>query len=437
MQYAWVAFAFWGLVCLILNEFSLFQDNLDSLSWLIVASISLIILFGLIKKYKSNYWILIIAYTFRIFLLFWDRCCSHIFLLPNSGLDSEKFHAYALEISKNANSTKKGIYFYSDTLSVLYRIFGNQRIIGQFFNIMLSISAISILYYILKKINIENKYIRVALIFVSFSPNYSIMSSILLRESIVTFLITASLMFFVLWFFDNKTYMMILAIVIGIIASLFHTGAVSAAIGYAIIWVLYDKQTSKFNLSLKSIIALFFIFSIVYVINKINEDYFTTGIFGKSALESVAAHENENGGSTYIVGFNIDNEILNYIINTPIRVLYFILSPMPWDWRGINDIFAFVFSSVFYMFGIILCCKAIRKNLKKKNFEKSSSLLIALLIILSISYIIFSWGVTNSGTAMRHRDKFISVYVLMTVISIYELQKNKQIDSANKERYLE
>ena len=40
--------------------------------------------------------------------------------------------------------------------------------------------------------------------------------------------------------------------------------------------------------------------------------------------------------------------MLGMIINSPFRIFFFLASPLPWYWRGINDIIAFLFSAFFY-----------------------------------------------------------------------------------------
>lgn len=141
------------------------------------------------------------------------------------------------------------------------------------------------------------------------------------------------------------------------------------------------------------------------------------------------ASEGDGGAGYTIKTITSGNEIIDLVINTPIRIIYYLFSPMPWNWRGIKDIIAFFFSSLYYFFGIILAVRSI----KKYNFP-NKNLVVALLLVMFFSYIIFSWGVKNAGTAMRHRDKFVTIYVLLTVISIYELKKNMKTYSTYEEK---
>ena len=45
---------------------------------------------------------------------------------------------------------------------------------------------------------------------------------------------------------------------------------------------------------------------------------------------------------------------------------------------------------------------------------------------MCISCVIFSWGVRNAGTALRHRDKFISIYIVMLILCIEQKNLNRK-----------
>ncbi|MFR2767085.1 MAG: hypothetical protein ACLTAI_01310 [Thomasclavelia sp.] len=62
-------------------------------------------------------------------------------------------------------------------------------------------------------------------------------------------------------------------------------------------------------------------------------------------------------GSSYSVEIVPDDTLLGMIINSPFRIFFFLASPLPWQWRGLNDIIAFFFSSVFYSISI---CKGLK-----------------------------------------------------------------------------
>jgi hypothetical protein len=123
------------------------------------------------------------------------------------------------------------------------------------------------------------------------------------------------------------------------------------------------------------------------------------------------------GDSAYNIQIKTGNTFVDLVINTPIRMFLFIASPLPWQWRGLNDLIAFVFSALFYIYCYATARKALKQNLEDKT------LIIGLLTICIASMLIFSWGVSNAGTALRHRDKFITDYLLLLIVSKNELYK--------------
>ena len=98
-------------------------------------------------------------------------------------------------------------------------------------------------------------------------------------------------------------------------------------------------------------------------------------------------------------------------LSKSICIFFFLASPLPWYWRGINDIIAFLFSAFFYTISIYYSFKAIKLTSKNKN------IIICLLIFAISSAFIYSWGVSNAGTALRHRDKFLPNFILLFIIA--------------------
>ena len=93
------------------------------------------------------------------------------------------------------------------------------------------------------------------------------------------------------------------------------------------------------------------------------------------------------------------------IYKLPLRVLYFLFSPFPWDIQKpthlIGTFDGFLFLILFYF---------VFKN--RKAILNDPFLIIAVIILL-VYFISFAIGVSNFGAGIRHRSKFVMEIALL------------------------
>ncbi|SHE36415.1 Dolichyl-phosphate-mannose-protein mannosyltransferase [Atopostipes suicloacalis DSM 15692] len=388
--------------------------GIEGLPVLIVLITTIFFIFDL-SQYdfpKEVFLILFLTYFLRLFLLFFDLYGRDYFVLPNSGLDSEMFNQSA--ITGLATGNYGNGHVYSVVIGFLYSFFGFERIIPQFFNVLLSIQAIIFIYKTMGLYKIQKKAKYFALTLIAILPNFAIMSSILLRESIIIFLYALSFYCFSKWLIDKNLLWLTLAYVCGLLVSVFHSGSIILVVAYTLILILFDRRKDKFRISYQSVLlAIAFGFVFIYLFQNYYDLFFAKFSNINEVDDVVDIYV--MGESGYSTGYAIKNPILNFIVNTPVRMFYFIFSPLPWTWRGITDVIAFLFSGLFYGYTLYLGVRHLfHKNVQNKNF-----LLIILLIVLG-GIMVFSWGVSNAGTALRHRDKFIGLFILLLAITMNE-----------------
>ena len=105
----------------------------------------------------------------------------------------------------------------------------------------------------------------------------------------------------------------------------------------------------------------------------------------------------------------IDN-LFQLILYSPIRAFYFLTAPLPIDWRNFTDMFTFFSDSVLYL-GTIIYFIMNRRNLKDKKV-----LITGLVLALISVSLIFGIGVYNAGTAMRHRQKIVPIFLILLAL---------------------
>ena len=114
---------------------------------------------------------------------------------------------------------------------------------------------------------------------------------------------------------------------------------------------------------------------------------------------------NRNVNTAAFPSWTIPKTEFELIYKAPIRVIYFLFSPFPWDVKKMNHLFG-LFDSMFHIMLIILFIK---------NFKSiwSDRTLRIILIILASYLIVYGLATGNFGTGLRHRTKFIIVSILM------------------------
>lgn len=360
---------------------------------------------------KENYSTpLILGYLLRLVILFFDILGNHIFVLPQSGSDSSMFYRASTEIVYYGKSNRSG--FFITIMSSVFRIIGTNRLFGQFLLMLLSVLAIEIVLRTIDNLQIEEKDKRASAWIICLLPNFALLSSLFLRESIVTFLLTICVCAMVQWMKHKGSMYFLLSILFSIVACLFHSGCIGVTIGCIICLSIYDNRDQHIRISFWRLVLTIIIAFIASFVFLRYGDLLLGKYNGKLDNIESLSNTSEYGGSSYARFVGNSNNPFNMILYTIPRIVYFLFSPFPWQWRGIGDIIAFFFSGLFYLL-------TIRQSIRYliKGYSKNRSAIICLLVIAFICTFIFSWGTSNTGTASRHRDKMVLLYGIIYSLS--------------------
>jgi hypothetical protein len=123
------------------------------------------------------------------------------------------------------------------------------------------------------------------------------------------------------------------------------------------------------------------------------------------------------GGSVYPDWLSPDSPLDFFLLIIP-RLLYLLFSPFIWDLRAINHLLGFV-DGLLYLF---LLYWIVIGMIRKKRNQIISTLFIILLPLL----VAYSWGVGNFGTALRHRVKFVPVFIAISTIYVPKITLTKK-----------
>jgi 4-amino-4-deoxy-L-arabinose transferase-like glycosyltransferase len=403
--------------------------NIDILSIVYICINTGAMIFILIKRLKDRdlFYIIMIGYMIRVLLIFYDIFVARI--PPHSGGDSELFQGEAIAIAadfQHINEALGGMY--AKFLGIFYYIFGPQRIMAQYLNTILGISMILIVISILKDMNGSRKTIKVACVIMTFFPQNIIFSAILLRETLVGMFLLLSLKYFIKWMKRPMVMDIILSVLCLGGGSMFHSAIVPAFLGYIFMYSFYRHSENKLEISFKSLFLLG-IFGLISLVIYIRFDKIIFAKFGDvKSIDSLISTVNVNfGGSAYLTGVKLNN-FTDILIFTPIKTIYFLFSPMPWDIRGSQDIISILLDSAIYLYIIY---STMRQG--SRIMRKNRAIFFALTGIFLLDAVTLGLGTFTAGTAIRHRNKIFPLLIIIYSIALDEYGEGAQINEVKKE----
>ncbi len=382
---------------------------------------------------KKIYIMLLLSFALKIFILFWDIYGRSIFVLPNSEGDAVSYAQIASSFAFGSRSRLIDFQFFPFYPGQLYKFIGIQPITIQFINIYLSMCSCLMVYKTLCLMRVHPKRIENAMLFACFLPNLMIMSSIYLQEAVIAFTLASSLYCFTRWWVKKDTLHFILSIVLSVLGAALHIGSMVCFIVFFLLYFVIDKRNRKIRLSVSRTILLLLALMAMIIFLTTFSDVFLKKIGGEISAESIlyAADIREEGGSAYIIGFSGLPGWLDIIINTPIRVFYFVCSPLPWDWHGISSFIAFFGSALFYIYTVVKAFLAIKATNRIQRKVPLWNYLFVLIMLLIVAGIMFGWGVSNAGSVLRHREKFAYICVVIYAVANDVLRRSRLYANEN------
>ena len=122
----------------------------------------------------------------------------------------------------------------------------------------------------------------------------------------------------------------------------------------------------------------------------------------EQVLEEIS---NRNIGNAIFPEWTVPNNLFELIYKTPIRLIYFMFSPFPWDVSKPSHLIGML-DGLFHLILFILLIKNFRFIMSENNLKY-------IFLILASYLIVYGVATGNFGTGIRHRTKFIIVLILL------------------------
>ena len=358
--------------------------------------------------------ILLVALAVRVLLMLAGH---YLIILPDSHGDSEDFETGAWILAQGGVSYVWNYLELPDPhafiwlIGILYALIDRSIMMIQAISILFGVGSVLLGWLIAKKIW-NNRTAKKVGWMIALFPSLVLYSVLVMREVYMVFFLLFALYGVVSWVKTNSLKSVIIAMIGFFGGAFFHGAIFIGAITFLTIvglssFIKFFKSlyNNRLNLKILAMIVMFTIVSGFYLTNKIEVSYL--GSFEESSRVDNLLYLTElnTRGTASWPKWTIISSPVEMFYKIPARSIYFIFGPFPWDITKPSHLIimldAFLYIYLSYL---------IFKN--RKIIWNDPTLRIILIIL--ISYIlVFSVGVGNFGTGVRHRSKFVIMFILL------------------------
>lgn len=358
--------------------------------------------------------IIIVALIIRVFFLILGQ---YYFNLPDSTADAETYEKLAWKMAQGGFVNLIDYYagpqarFISLVIAIPYSLVGRSMLMAKSLSLFFGLASIFVGYFLAKKLWNDHAAKKVGWIMALF-PSLVLYSVLTMREMYVCFFLLIALYGVVSWVKKGKFKSILMGMAGFGAATFFHGGMIIGAMVFLILIgyvstrkILKSLVKLRMNIKILFLVLIFFSSSGYYLSGKVTVSYL--GNFDTLTKTNVILRKTKysTAGEASYPKWTIANSLTELIYKIPVRSIYFVFAPFPWDIKKPSHLIG-MFDAFFYIYLVYLIIK------NRKTIWSDPSLRFILIILLAY-IIVFSVAVGNFGTTIRHRSKFITIFLLL------------------------
>ena len=414
------------------------------LGWLTLLIVILIITLIAKRHPKTSNFIFVALLLRSIFVIFDE----YFFYLPGSRMDAWTFEQFAFRYSEKygldifSEFFNVDSFFLSKIISVFYTLFDRSPMMAKMFSVGFGTITVFLIYKLTFILWGSRSALKAAW-FATFFPTLILYSALIMREVYIIFFLTYALISCVHYLNEYKFNYFLKSFFGFFMASLFH-GPMILGLFTFIVYVFFRilKQNNYFlrfkrkNLYFLFVLPLILIPIVTYFLGyydipkignfnnlgnlKIEDQSKVSKITDRLIWKMDKAQKQcaswKKCDASY-PSWIVPKDTGEIIYLTPFRMIYFLYGPLPWHIKkpihliGLIESFFYIYLSI----SIFRNWKIIFKN-PQIHF---------LIIILIMFIFIYSFGVGNFGTSIRHRLKFIGILIAIAAPGIPRIKLSK------------
>ncbi len=334
-----------------------------------------------------------------------------VFVLPGHP-DSMQFDFRAFYRARNGVAgtfeyITTGADLYTWVVSFFYALFERSSLMMQGVNVLFGTLVILNVGRLTVHLGGDAKLGRQAAWLTALFPSLIYFSAVLLREVAVTYPLSLGVLYLAYWYRERRWWQMLVAVVALLVSMAFHSGSLAVLLAVGV-WLVGSWIRSLFsqgfrNLGRNSLAliagagALAFVFASGFGMNKFK--YVQGGEVDELAITQTYFAK---GRTAYLEDLHPESPT-EVILQTPLRLTYFLFAPFPWMLSAGSDVLGVV-DSFFFFF---LFFRVWRQRALVASRRES----VLVLAVFGAMALTFAIGVSNYGTALRHRNKMLPLLI--------------------------
>ena len=418
--------------------FAVSSTDLVGLSSIII--VSLVIIF-LGMRYPKAASILYVALSLRILVMI----LGNYIALPDTTGDAYWFELKAYEWSLRGfpdvlfsigqcedcnvdfdKNTFGSSFIISFIIGILYSLTDRSIMMAQSLSILLGTLSVLLSWILAHKLWDNRTATKVAW-FVALFPSLILYSVLIMREIYVCFFLLITFYNLVNWNHNGSLKSFFFVIFGFILGTFFHGGVFLGLLIFLI--AVFLKNINKFIrklfnniIALKPLLVFLLIISAIsfygakdLYIPKIGTLTDFDKIKKKILKKNIVTHRGDAKYPDWVIAKS-ENEL---IYKMPIKAMYFIFSPFPWEIKKTSHLLGMI-DGFFHIFLVYLIIQ------NRKAIWVDPTLRIIFFILLTY-LLVYGVAVGNFGTGIRHRAKFIFMFILLAAPLLPKFTFSKKI----------
>lgn len=377
--------------------------------------------------------VLLVAFMLRSFFSVFN---AYILPLPDSTADARTFERVAWEWSQGGfihavhQITGPDSYFISWIISVLYAATDRSLLMAQSVSMLFGMGTVLLGSLLAKELWGLGASIKAGWMLACF-PTLILYSALVMREAYIWFFVLVAFSGVVLWAKRGNLRYIFLALSGFIGAAFFHGAMFVGAVffmlylgGHALKKLLFSLSRLRVHLFSLLLVGGVVVALFGYVASGISLP--KIGSFQQAMseeqiiriVESRTLGSGGEGGALY-PEWTQPTSTAEVFTKAPVRMAYFLFSPFPWDVRNPAHLIG-LFDGLLYVLLVFILWRN-RRAIWANPAAR------AMLFIMLGYVLVFSFGVGNFGTGLRHRAKFVAGLIILAAPLLPMLRVNRQL----------